>query len=432
MPLEFHNNAIVLSGVLGTKLKSKIINKYYNLWWWITSGGPNVNFKYPTSIVEMNAATGEVYIKETSETILGSAGCALNLKFNNIHIKNPNLTLILVENDNNCIENLKKVIKRRFPKAKINDEPSCIDEDINQCVIIRKDVNEAIDTVNDLEIGGRTIYFFDPLLSIDMDPLRKVYEKRIESPFFSGVEFLIFFFTSDWIYGRNGFTPLPKISDFENWSDNEKITVESLNNVLGADGWYNEILTDEEPSIRIKKLINIYQEQLFNLFRFVIPMPFAPKENQIYHLIFCTNYYAGANIFTNFYSTATNNEWKPDNRTYYNKFKVLHRGDIIFPRGNRRPSEWKILWQLIKNYRFGKFDTHCRDLKEKEPYISKLHKSMKWLISKAYIKKYRNSNEKFNTLPRYELIWPTITKNLGLEKPPSLEPIQNKHFGTNI
>ena len=86
----------------------------------------------------------------------------------------------------------------------------------------------------------------------------------------------------------------------------------------------------------------------------------------------------------------------------------------------------------IKNYRFGKFDTHCRDLREREPSIFKLHKSMKWLISKAYIKKYENSNETIYTLPRYELNWSTITNKLELEEPPSLEPICDKHFVTNF
>ena len=62
MPLEFHDDAICLSGIYGTKLKSQIIQKYYKLWWQITTGGKNLNYKYPTSIIDMNAATGEIYI----------------------------------------------------------------------------------------------------------------------------------------------------------------------------------------------------------------------------------------------------------------------------------------------------------------------------------------------------------------------------------
>lgn len=64
MPLRFENDAICLSGTLGTELKSKIIGKYYKIWWEITSGGNYSYFSYPASIVEMNAATGEIFIED--------------------------------------------------------------------------------------------------------------------------------------------------------------------------------------------------------------------------------------------------------------------------------------------------------------------------------------------------------------------------------
>ncbi|KKM76819.1 hypothetical protein LCGC14_1376240, partial [marine sediment metagenome] len=79
MTPEFHDDAIILSGILGTELKSKIIHKYYRVWWKITSGGKRANYSWETSIVEMNAATGEIYIPERNYTILGSAGTALQL-----------------------------------------------------------------------------------------------------------------------------------------------------------------------------------------------------------------------------------------------------------------------------------------------------------------------------------------------------------------
>ena len=339
MPLEFNNDAIVLSGVFGTQLKSKIVHDYYNLWWSITSGGKSVGYEYPTSIIEMNAASGEIFIKETGETILGSAGCALDLKFSNKYVKNPKLTIILVEKDEKCIEHLINTIKRRFPKAKINDDPSSIEDDINQCVLIRRNVNEALDTINSMDIKGLSIYFFDPLLSIDMAPLRSVYERRIKSPFFPGIEFLIFFFTSDWIYGRENFHRLPNDLNLDTWNREEQQTVDSLNNVLGDNLWLENILTNEEPEVRMRKLINEYQERLFKMFRIVIPMPFAPKNKQTYHLIFCTNYFAGANIITRFYKNATNNEWSPDHHIYYKKFQKLHESEISFASGNKRPLE---------------------------------------------------------------------------------------------
>ena len=72
-----------------------MIGEYYPFWWSITSGGPSRNYQYPTAIVELNAATGEVYIKDTKQTVLGSAGHALELKLNYPHTEN--LKVILIE-----------------------------------------------------------------------------------------------------------------------------------------------------------------------------------------------------------------------------------------------------------------------------------------------------------------------------------------------
>lgn len=176
MPLEFHGDAICLSGVLGSKLKSLITHKYYNLWWRVTSGGPRENYAFSTAIIEMNAGTGELYIEDTDEVILGSAGAAMDLKFNNRDISDPNLTIILVEKDKACIKHLKNVINRRFPRANIIDEETDFSKIKKECVLIRKDVEEAIETINQMKIRGRCIFFFDPLLSVDMDPIRKIYK----------------------------------------------------------------------------------------------------------------------------------------------------------------------------------------------------------------------------------------------------------------
>lgn len=54
-----------------------MIGEYYPFWWSITSGGPRKDHQYPTAIVELNAATGEVYIEDINQTVLGSAGHAL-------------------------------------------------------------------------------------------------------------------------------------------------------------------------------------------------------------------------------------------------------------------------------------------------------------------------------------------------------------------
>lgn len=78
--LEFVEDAICLSGLAGTKLKCDVLGSYYPFWWNITSGGQGANYAYPTAIVELHAGTGEVYIKDLKQIVLGSAGHALELK----------------------------------------------------------------------------------------------------------------------------------------------------------------------------------------------------------------------------------------------------------------------------------------------------------------------------------------------------------------
>jgi hypothetical protein len=118
MSLEFVQDAICLSGLTGSKLKCDVIGGYYPFWWGITSGGQKANYEYPTAIVELDAATGEVYIEDIKETILGSSGHALDLK-----CSNPNtryLKVILVEKDASCYSHLKNVIRRRWSNIDID------------------------------------------------------------------------------------------------------------------------------------------------------------------------------------------------------------------------------------------------------------------------------------------------------------------------
>jgi len=387
-----------------------------------------VNYKYPTSIIDMNAATGEIYIEDADETILGSAGCALDLKFNNEFIDDPDICVILVEDNEECIEHLMNVLKRRYPDINIMQDVDLIEDLTKNCVLVRKSVDDAIDTINNLDLRGRSIYFFDPLLSVNMAPLRKVYENRVGSPFEIGVEFIIFSFTSDWIFGRNELYPLPRDSYVKNWTIEEKRTVNLLDSAFGDTQWHETILSQKNPKIRMERLISEYQMRLFHLFRFVIPMPFTPKENQLYHLIFCSNYQPGARIFSNFYEKLTNNKWNPNNRATYNQFCRIHRNDIMFPGGNKRPYEWKILWHVIKNYNHGKFDEDCRDILELEKSRVDPQESFEWLKKHGYITIYSVENYEEEEIERYELNWATIEKKLKLNRPAPFKPLIDKDF----
>lgn len=120
MSLDFFGDAICLSGLTGTKLKCSVIGNYYSLWWGITSGGPSAIHQYPTAIVELNAATGEDYIENTHETVLGSSGHALELKAKEFP-KTANLKIVLIEDDLSCYNHLENVIRRRWPSISISD-----------------------------------------------------------------------------------------------------------------------------------------------------------------------------------------------------------------------------------------------------------------------------------------------------------------------
>ena len=50
--LEFHDDAICLSGITGTAIKCDIIGQCYKFWWKITSGGDRNDHRFETAIIE--------------------------------------------------------------------------------------------------------------------------------------------------------------------------------------------------------------------------------------------------------------------------------------------------------------------------------------------------------------------------------------------
>lgn len=196
MPLEFVGDAISLSGLTGTKLKCDMIGLYYSFWWGITSGGPRANHQYPTAIVELNAATGEDYIKETEETVLGSAGHALELKISEAP-KTESLKIVLVEDHLGCYTHLKNVIKRRWPTVSINEAEGPISSNSSNIYLFNKILSATLQEVQDIELGN-ALYFFDPLRSVENSTIESVARSRMDSFLQTGTEFIIFVFTSDW------------------------------------------------------------------------------------------------------------------------------------------------------------------------------------------------------------------------------------------
>lgn len=425
MPLEFHNNAIVLSGETGTKLKSSILRDYYALWWFITSGGPSKYHRNNTSIIEMHAATGEVYIRESGETLLGSAGHALQLKHGK-GWETRNLKVLCVEENEDCYYNLKEVIKRRWPSISIEISEGPIEDNSTNVYFLHAELNEAIDRIIQIKGLGNAIFFFDPLLSVNWDVINRVARNRITSYYKTSTEFIVFLFTSDWFKGRNGFSPLPVTLEEESWTAAERQTVEYADRFFGNQTWRKVLLTDSPSDEKEQLMVYLYCINLFNWFRYVLPLPFKPNKGQLYHLFFCSNYEDGINITKGYYQERTGNDpYSPVNKIAFSNFKRLHPEVFKGIKHPRRPLSWKILWKIIKAHAFGICDPMCRDFIAEEPLFETRVKDLEWLELAGYLNKFQISNPIWiESFQRYILNWDTVTKNLRIERPRRLEPIE--------
>ncbi len=205
---EFHGDAVILSGETGTRLKCQIIGEYYKLWWEITSGGPGKAHVFPTSLVEMNAGTGEDYIEETNETILGSAGHALELKLNHPHT--ANLKVVLVEDDLECSRRLRNVIRRKWPQLLYDETPVGLNK--SGVFLFNKKPADVLPSIGVLELGN-ALFFFDPLLYTPRTEIETLARNRLKTYYQTGTEFIVFLFTSDWFVGRGQLSPLPDTVD---------------------------------------------------------------------------------------------------------------------------------------------------------------------------------------------------------------------------
>ncbi|MDO8637407.1 MAG: hypothetical protein Q7R34_14445, partial [Dehalococcoidia bacterium] len=239
MGLEFIGDAISLSGLTGTKLKSEIIGEYYPFWWNITSGGKNYFHQFHTAIIELDAATGETYVRDTKEIILGSSGHAMDLKCNG---ENKNyLKVVLIEKNVDCYNNLKKVINRRWPQVNVTEAEGPIQNNHLNIYLWNVELDEALDRIALLDLRN-SLFFFDPLRGIVYETLDKVAKARIRSYYQTGTEFMVFVFTSDWFLGRDNFSALPTGLDEIGWSEGEKNTVIEADALFGNTDWRVGIL----------------------------------------------------------------------------------------------------------------------------------------------------------------------------------------------
>jgi three-Cys-motif partner protein len=432
--LKFMGDAISLSGLTGTKLKCEVIGLYYPFWWKITSGGRTGEYLKHTAIIELNAATCEDYIKDTKEVVLGSAGHALELKVKHLEendVDTTNLKVILIEEDGECYKHLKRVIKRRWPNVSIEQAEGPLRSNSSNIYLLNKSLDSALRIIDHIQIGN-AIYYFDPLRSVHWTTIEKVAKERIRNVFQTGTEFMIFLFTSDWFLGRDEFAPLPTSLDEEQWSDEQKETVLEADALFGNKKWQKHILNAKPISERQRLLVLLYKRLLLKWFRYALAMPFAPKKNQLFHLILCSNYDVGVRATRDFYASRTGNppylRGRERSNQAYGEFKNAHPEELEGLTGNQRPLTWRLLWRTIKQHEGGVCDPLCKDFADLEPNRSSVRDALRWLYSEGYLELLNVENAWNETIRRYRLNWKIVKKNLGVEPPPVLRPISSEEF----
>jgi three-Cys-motif partner protein len=426
MALEFVGDAISLSGLTGSKLKSDVIGDYYPFWWRITSGGVSANHEWGTAIVELDAATGEMYIKETGETILGSAGHALALKCTDPNTKN--LKVVLVEKDPACYDHLKRVIAKRWKRVDISMAEGPHRLNSSNVYLMNKTLDSALSDIGKIRTGN-SLFFFDPLRGVEYETIEKVARERVNTFYKRGTEFIIFVFTSDWFLGRDDFSSLPRSADARRWTADEHDTVLEADALFGDTDWRDRILNDGPVEQREKGFIGLYKTRLHKWFRYVLPLPFNPKADQLFHLILCSNFDAGVRATRSFYSGKTGNpKYSPDNRAAFDRFRRLHPGIFAGLKSTRKPAQWRILWKTIVNHEEGLCDSMCSDFEKIQPIPELRQELLEWLQENGYLVKLDVANAWKLPIQQYELNWPTIKERLGVDPPLPLEPLSSKEI----
>lgn len=426
LPLEFHNDAICLSGGTGTELKSEILGSYYPFWWKITSGGGSVGYLKPTAIVDMDAATGEVYLKDKDETVLGTAGHALQLKLGGQNTEK--LKVILVERDDECYARLRRVIHRRWSQLPLEEAEGAPENNTTGVYLLHTKVDDAIpgiEKIAKLSDLGRSIFLFDPLRSVEWAIVQKAASQRITTFYKIGTEFIIFLFTSDLFLGRDEYSALPETKEENQWSEKEIETVSEVDKLLGTKSWQPLLLRKDPIRIREERLVDLYKRRLYSWFRYILPLPFAPKPHQIYHLFVCSNFEVGIRATRNsFFCPRTKNEqYSPDIEACYQTFQQEHPSRVSHLREKTRPIEFRILWKVIREHEEGFCDVMCQDLMKIERDFGRRRQALEWLRDQGYIKTSRFDDEWGAHAPTFMLNWPFIENKLGVKPPAPLRPL---------
>jgi hypothetical protein len=274
---------------------------------------------------------------------------------------------------------------------------------------------------------GNALFFFDPLRSVEYRTIEKVASNRIKTYYKTGTEFIIFVFTSDWFLGREDFSGLPTTIDESTWFVAEKKTVSEADALFGNEKWRDHILSNDPICEREKSLIGLYQNILRKWFRYVLPLPFNPKANQVFHLMLCSNYEIGVKATRDFYSEKTGNpKYSPNNSAAFNLFRKHHPEIFMGLSGRQRPLQWRMLWAAVKSHEDGISDCMCTDYILMDEDVDVRQQSLDWLEKQRYLYSLNIGNAWNSPVIQYKLNWATIKEKLGIDPPPPLKALSLK------
>lgn len=369
----------------------------------------------------MNAGTGLLEVEETGERISGSAGHALDRKYGNKRDLNEKLRIILVESMRDCRDALCNNILKNWPEAELHRHKSHWYRSEDGYVDLFTTADDFLRYKNPSHLGN-SLFYFDPLLSPELELVERIASARIDKPFRINTEFLIFFFTSDWVIGRTGFEALPKSDNEALWTDGERISALSADKAFGGRKWVDAAKRGGNKERMEEELVFLYKQSLRRWFRFVQPLPFVPKTGQRYDLFCCSNFDSGMSVINNIYRKLT---WpfglQANNRKTHGRFLQEHRD--LHVKGSRRPAEWKVLWHIMKHHIDGVCDEKCQGEIRKDNRASSqshLKEVLQWLHHQGYIKQVEGQvwmwpdSKRF---PTYMIDWETVKKRLDVDAP---------------
>ena len=281
-----------------TKEKLDALNYYYNLWFYIVKS-------QKCNIIDCNAGTGYVEVRNQNESVLGSSLLGVIL-FKNDDRKN--LTLFLVEKEQKNYELLQKNISEYIKENKISAQQD------KQIFLFNSDWASVIESIIGLTHDGKKLFFLDPfaIKSLPWEKLLSLIKMGKSELGYkeSGIEILI---NWAWHAIRRKLGKYYSYKDLK--SKNKDLSapeeIKILDEFFGPINWkkianeYTNNIFKAKMKFKIEelrdKLIKTYVKGFFKYFRYIkIHSVYSRKKGKKNHLrirgkvkyflIFATNY----------------------------------------------------------------------------------------------------------------------------------------------